>query len=354
MGIVLERVEVFISWSGRRALAVAEAVADWLPGVVPVVYPWLSSRDLTAGRRWSPEIVKHLRVSGHGIVVLTPENVASPWLWFEAGALAQSVDVSETQVHALYLDIDSTDLPSNPLAEFQRSEVRDLSSMLNMVQDLAAAIPADVNPSGVERAFSNAWDDFEATIDAIPDLDSEEAAKAVEAAPTFDTDEKIDEVLGLVRVLARDMADATRRSTKDFASQFERSLGLTRDGSGGFYDPEAPGVDIRVRGRRRNTAHRSVEAVLRQAPQGRDYLPGADAAGFFDEPENAVGHRLIHRTKGEGEIVDCMPSEEDNDVWFATVEWRISGKAEHVLLEGDDVVVEAPGLSEIEDEAKRP
>lgn len=73
---------VFLSWSGDRSKAVAEALAAWLGQVVQAVEPWLS-RDIAKGTRWGSEVADRLEKSRVGIVCLTPENLDAPWILFE-------------------------------------------------------------------------------------------------------------------------------------------------------------------------------------------------------------------------------------------------------------------------------
>jgi hypothetical protein len=83
---------VFISWSGTRSKRLAVHLHDWLGAVVQRAEPWLSDRDLEAGQRWNEEISAKLKDTHFGILCLTRENLAAPWLLFEAGALAKAID----------------------------------------------------------------------------------------------------------------------------------------------------------------------------------------------------------------------------------------------------------------------
>src|SRR4029078_7974867 len=108
--------KIFISWSGERSQDLAEALREWLPMVLHYVAPWLSHSDIAAGERWADKVAKELEASKLGIICVTRENVGSPWILFEAGALTKFVQ--EARVIPLLLDIEFKDI-TGPLAQFQ-------------------------------------------------------------------------------------------------------------------------------------------------------------------------------------------------------------------------------------------
>jgi TIR domain len=65
-------VDVFISWSGDRSRAAADALRDWLPKIINAVRPWLSSADIDKGARWNVDIAAKLEAAKIGILCLTP------------------------------------------------------------------------------------------------------------------------------------------------------------------------------------------------------------------------------------------------------------------------------------------
>lgn len=77
--------KVFLSWSGERSQALAQALRDWLPLVLHFAEPWLSHSDIEPGERCASEVSKELEASNFGIMCVTKENTASPWILFEAG-----------------------------------------------------------------------------------------------------------------------------------------------------------------------------------------------------------------------------------------------------------------------------
>ena len=155
---------IFISWSGARSQALAQALHEWLPLVLHFVQPWLSQSDIAAGERWGTEVAKELEGSNFGIICVTRENVNAPWILFEAGALAKLMQ--EGRVIPLLLDIEFKDI-SGPLAQFQAKKVE--KSGLN---DVVASINRIANPPVPDeravRLFESLWSEFEKKVGAIP------------------------------------------------------------------------------------------------------------------------------------------------------------------------------------------
>src|SRR5229473_2295304 len=108
--------DVFISWSGKRSQRVADALHRYLPQMINAVDPWLSSTDIEAGARWGADIAAKLEKSTVGILCLTPGNLESTWLHFEAGALAKTLE--NTFVCPYLFDLKPSDV-KGPLAQFQ-------------------------------------------------------------------------------------------------------------------------------------------------------------------------------------------------------------------------------------------
>src|ERR1039457_6596951 len=84
--------EVFVSWSGSRAKAVARSLRDWIPCVLQSVRPWMSEGDLDAGSRWQVELAKKLQQVNFGIICLTPETVNTPWVLFHCCPAKSRID----------------------------------------------------------------------------------------------------------------------------------------------------------------------------------------------------------------------------------------------------------------------
>lgn len=146
--------KVFISWSGATSHAVAEALHEWLPKVVPAVEPWMSDEDIAKGVRWSDELWDNLKTSSFGILCLVPGNILEPWVLFEAGALACARASEKLSPFLVGLRPDR--LPA-PLQQFQctvfaKKEVQRLIRRLNELS------PHNLMTKGdLEQAFQEHW-----------------------------------------------------------------------------------------------------------------------------------------------------------------------------------------------------
>ncbi|MDQ3774731.1 MAG: toll/interleukin-1 receptor domain-containing protein [Pseudomonadota bacterium] len=128
------RMKVFLCWSGERSRKLAEILRDWLPAVIQAVKPYFTPNDTEKGALWPNEISKELEQSSVGIICLTRANLQPPWLMFEAGALAKSME--DSRVVPLLFGVDSSDLRVGSLllfqaASFNEDEVRKLLKTIN-------------------------------------------------------------------------------------------------------------------------------------------------------------------------------------------------------------------------------
>jgi len=187
--------KVFISWSGPRGMLLAEALNDWIHNVIQTVDCFYSSEDIRAGQRWNSEINTKLAETHFGVLCVTPENIASPWLNFEAGALAKTL-ADESRVVPVTLGFAPSAL-EDPLRQFNGVEATK-SGMLKLVISIAEVAKTVID---VERTFELWWPELEQKIAAIP----ETGETAALPQPPGES-ELIAEVLGVVKGIAREQA----------------------------------------------------------------------------------------------------------------------------------------------------
>lgn len=159
----MQGTKVFIGWSGERSQALGQALHDWLPLVLHYVEPWLSEADIAAGERWAQTLGQELETANFGIVCLTHDNVASPWVLFEAGSLAKSLEVS--RVIPLLLDLDISGI-SGPLAQFQAKKATK-DGMREVVQSINRTAPEREPDQRVTQLFDALWPQFETKVTSI-------------------------------------------------------------------------------------------------------------------------------------------------------------------------------------------
>ncbi|WP_139959604.1 toll/interleukin-1 receptor domain-containing protein [Flavicella sediminum] len=109
--------KIFISWSGNDSKAIAEYLKKWIEQIIQAAEPWISV-DIEKGKKWNSEISEKLENSKVGIFCVTKENLNSPWILFEAGAISKTED---SYVCTFLIDLNPTDL-TGPLSLFQATK----------------------------------------------------------------------------------------------------------------------------------------------------------------------------------------------------------------------------------------
>lgn len=143
---------VFLSWSGSKSKKVAEALREWLPRVHNYIRPWISTEDIHKGEEWSKSLRKELKKAEVGIICVTPDNLESSWLLFEAGALAQ------TGVVCTYLfDTKPEDLIKSPLGLFQLTQAKKKDTFRLLLSINKALGKSAIQESILEKNFETLW-----------------------------------------------------------------------------------------------------------------------------------------------------------------------------------------------------
>jgi hypothetical protein len=162
----MAKMDIFISWSGPRSRAVAEALKKYLPMIVNDFNPWLSSSDIDKGSRSSEEIARALTNARAGIICLTPNNLKEPWILFEAGAVAKTVR-EKPLACTLLIDLQITDV-SGPLAQFQATKPTE-AELLHLIQTLNKELGESAVPeSQLAASFELCWPKLKHTLDNLP------------------------------------------------------------------------------------------------------------------------------------------------------------------------------------------
>jgi TIR domain len=200
---------IFLSWSGEQSKAVALALRDWLPLLLQRVEPWMSAAEIGAGQRWGEQIAENLRRCEFGIICCTRDNVAAPWLLFEAGALANAL--AADAVCPLLLGISFSDL-DDPLAQFQAKKL-DREGIMELALSINRKSGHPLPDGHLHELFGALWPLLQVRLDGVPACDGE-------PPPARPTAAVLEDLVATIRRLdQRVQALAARRPTPHVNSE---------------------------------------------------------------------------------------------------------------------------------------
>lgn len=182
---------VFISWSGRLSKQVAECIKKWLPCIVQSADVFFSSDDIEKGENWDSRISEALAESSYGIICLTPENVAAPWVNFEAGAIAKALD---SCVATLMISISPSDI-QGPLSRYQATRI-EKEDFYQLVSSINSKSDKPNTEDVLKNTFDGLWNCIEKEINSI--ISSSKSSNRTPSKPQ-NNNEAIEEILLLLR-----------------------------------------------------------------------------------------------------------------------------------------------------------
>lgn len=257
--------KLFISWSGELSKEISEILRQWIPAVIQAAKPYYSPDDITKGTRWNSEISKELDASKIGIICLTKENLESPWIMFEAGALSKNLE--QSKVCPLLFGIEPSDI-KGPLVQFQaakfsKKEMKKVVKMMNSELE-SLSLASDV----LDNVFEMWWPKLEEQIDKVI-----KKAKLGDSSDLRSERDLLEEVLTLTRRLSIENRRGSRRGSvhpsavEDLLNTMESIINLNP-----FDDnPEALETFDRL--------HRPIEHIIMEC---RDDFGNAKTNEFMD------------------------------------------------------------------------
>jgi hypothetical protein len=174
----------------------------------------MSDTDIESGQKWQSELSKQLDECKFGIVCVTPENQAKPWLNFEAGALSKTLG-SVTFVCPYLYEMEPEGL-TGPLSQFQ-SRKADKEGTRQLVCNISSRLDENdkLSQAQVEKAFDRWWEELEMSFSNCP--------KTQKALPTRSQEELLTEILENTRALRRELIDQESiRASKEIIKNLAR------------------------------------------------------------------------------------------------------------------------------------
>ncbi len=185
--------KVFICWSEERSKVVAETLYVWLKRVIQELKPFLSTQDIRSGKRWMSEIAGELKETKFGILCLTGENLDSPWLNFEAGALSKTIDDKTFVCPYLIGGLQAAEVP-DPLGQFQSNPANKEGTQKLLKTINSALAENKLEEDVLHDAFEKYWPDLEKVLQDLPTVIGEDR-------PKRKAEDMVEEILNIVRNL---------------------------------------------------------------------------------------------------------------------------------------------------------
>jgi hypothetical protein len=304
---------LFISWSKSRSRAVASALRSWLPDMFQGLNPWLSL-DINAGSRWATEVSVQLDACNCGILCVTPENIRSPWLLFEAGALSKALNFGKVIPYCYGVPPDR--LPY-PLAQF-KGAAADRSGTYTLVQAINNVLEHGLTTAQLDRGFAKWWPDLERELQAVPSApdpaDEEDQPQLSDIANTSLFHRFYDKESSIVTSRVRQLRDGYLQLFSSEVERIEYELfdymkegQLTQIVAVDLATPPETMLTRQKRIQRRRQFIRSGGRICRlfvlddrRVEPGTSYLDALESVLEIEENMGTeVGIRFLSQTKGE-------------------------------------------------------
>lgn len=144
--------KIFVSWSGNLSCEIAELLKKWIPCILQSVEVFFSSIDIEKGDNWDKTISTELSECKYGIICLTKDNIAAPWINFEAGAIAKSLD---SRVSALMVNIKPSDI-KGPISRYQATKF-EKDDFFQLISSINKVLENPLEASVLQNTFNAMW-----------------------------------------------------------------------------------------------------------------------------------------------------------------------------------------------------
>lgn len=130
----MNKPKVFISWSGKNGKQISIIIKrileiDVFSGQLSC---FVSDTDIESGEEWWKKIKKELKAAKLGIICITKDNIESPWIHFEAGALVGN----NVKTVPLLFNCDNSALKPTPLENRQSIRFNDKAKFYKLISEI--------------------------------------------------------------------------------------------------------------------------------------------------------------------------------------------------------------------------
>jgi hypothetical protein len=152
---------IFIGWSGDISKLIAIELRNLTHKVLQKINkPFVSDIDIIKGAKWLNEITKKLQNTNFGIFCITPENINSNWIHYEAGVIDNLP--KKTYVCPLLFELEIDEIKRGPLFQFQFTKFNK-DDLLTLFKDInkQCSPSKKIDNDTLTDNFNNHWSDFE-------------------------------------------------------------------------------------------------------------------------------------------------------------------------------------------------
>lgn len=185
--------KVFVSWSGELSCKIAELLKKWLPCIIQSVDVFFSPEDIEKGDNWDKTISSELSKCNYGIICLTSDNTMAPWINFEAGAIAKTLD---SKITALMVNVKPSDI-KGPLSRYQATKF-EKNDFFQLISEINKAQEISLEQSILQNTFDTMWDSLEKEANSIIEKYSSTQSNQSENKDSIEN-APLEEILQLLR-----------------------------------------------------------------------------------------------------------------------------------------------------------
>lgn len=176
----------------------------------------MSAESIEKGSRWNEDIAGQLDETRFGLICLTSENLESPSILFEAGALSKAF-AEQRYVWTFLYDLKPANI-SWPLAQFQHTQAN-RNDTKKLIETMNNALgDKGLSSDTLNKSFEKWWGELESQLNQLP---------AVEGGVKNERDERdiLEEILALVREPR--VATSRGENRQDLVSRYNAKYGVS-------------------------------------------------------------------------------------------------------------------------------
>ena len=210
--------KVFVSWSGELSCQIAEVLKKWIPCIIQSVELFFSPEDIEKGDNWDKTISNELSQCNYGIICLTSDNTTAPWINFEAGAIAKSLD---SRITALMVNVKPSDI-KGPLSRYQATRF-EKNDFFQLISAINKALETPLEHHILQNTFDTMWVALEQEANAVIEKYSSNAT-TLDENKELSENNPLEEILQLLRTQNSLLSNPDKLLPIDYIDYIQRRL----------------------------------------------------------------------------------------------------------------------------------